>query len=301
MEGRSVVLCMIRSMTGYGRAQQLVEGYDITVELRSVNHRYFEFSTRLPRAYGYLEEKLKSFVNRRVSRGKVDIYVGIVPLESTDTQVQVNRSLARSYLEELQGLAEELEIRDDIGVSRLAGFSDIFVLRKATEDQDFIWDAVGQVAEEALDQFVSMREVEGEKLQEDILSRLDLLEKDTGAVEERSPGIVSGYRDRLYAKIKELLDDRQIDEQRILTEAAIFAEKIAVDEETVRLRSHIGQLHSILAEGGAVGRKLDFLVQELNREVNTIGSKSQDTQVARLVVEMKSEIEKIREQVQNLE
>lgn len=292
---------MISSMTGYGRAQRAVGGRDITVEIKSVNHRFFEFSARIPRAYGYLEEKLKGLAYGRVARGKVDVSVTVLTLEGTSAQVEINNELARSYLDALRGMGETLGLEDNVKVTDLARFQDIFTVRKLEDDEAVIWDAVRSVAEEALETFVAMRAAEGERLKSDILSRLDSLEALTGQVEERSPVVVDEYRNRLYAKLQEVLGDRQIDDARVLTEAAVFSEKTAVAEETVRLRSHIGQLRGFLSQKDAVGRKLDFLVQELNRESNTIGSKCQDLELSRVVVEIKSEIEKIREQVQNIE
>jgi uncharacterized protein (TIGR00255 family) len=292
---------MISSMTGYGRAQRLIDGRDITVEMKSVNHRFFEFSARIPRAYGYLEEKLKGLVYERATRGKMDVSVTILTLEGHSAEVEINGELAASYLAALRGMGEALGLVDDVKVTSLARFGDIFTVRKTEDDEAVIWDAVRTVAAEALETFVAMRLAEGERLKVDILARLETLETLTAQVEERSPAVVEEYRERLYQKLRDLLEDRQIDDSRILTEAAVFSEKTAVAEETVRLRSHIGQLRGFLSQKEAVGRKLDFLVQELNREANTIGSKCQDLAISRLVVEMKSEIEKIREQVQNIE
>ncbi len=294
-------IIMISSMTGYGKAQQLIGGREISVEIRSVNHRFFEFSARVPRSMAYLEEKLKSLVYGQVSRGKVDVSLTVVSLEEPDAQVQINTPLAKGYLEALRGLSQELKVEDDITLSSLARFHDIFVLRRVELDADALWEAVRQVAQEALEHYLAMRAAEGEKLRADILERLDIIEGYVSQVEERSPQTVEEYRARLYAKLSEVLQNQQIEEQRILTEAAIFAEKIAVDEETVRLRSHIAQLREFLQSGQPVGRKMDFLVQEFNREANTIGSKAQDIEIAKTVVELKSEIEKIREQVQNIE
>lgn len=292
---------MIRSMTGYGRGQQLIEGRDILVEIKSVNHRFFEFSARTPRAYGYLEEKLKSFVQEKTTRGKVEVSVTVITMEGTDAKVEINEELASSYLAALRSLGEKVGIRDDITLSSISRFTDIFTVRKEQPEEAVIWNSVKNVAEEALNAFVAMREVEGEKLKEDVLSRLVFIENAVAKVEELSPKNVENYRSKLYAKLKDILGDKNIDETRLITEAAIFSEKTAVDEETVRLRSHIHQFRRLLAEGGAIGRKLDFLVQELNRETNTIGSKAQDVEIARIVVDVKSEIEKIREQIQNIE
>lgn len=292
---------MIKSMTGYGRAQQLVDGYDILVELKAVNHRYFEFTARIPRAYGYLEEKLKSFLQKNVGRGKVEASVSIYAVDSADAQVELNRTLAKGYVDALREASEELGVKDDLTLSTVARFGDIFNVRKNMEDADEIWNRVLPVAEEALNGFLAMRENEGSQLKKDISSRLELILGMVAQVEERSPQTVAEYRQRLTQKMQEVLQDTAIDESRILTEAALYADRIAVDEETVRLRSHIKQIHEMLESEEAVGRKLDFIVQELNRETNTIGSKAQDLTIARLVVDMKAQIEKIREQVQNIE
>lgn len=292
---------MVRSMTGFGRAQATVDGRDILVEIRSVNHRFFEFSARVPRAYGYLEEKLKSFLQTKISRGKVDVGVTIVTVEGADVQVEVNRPLAKSYADALHALAAELKLTDDVSVTALARQPDVLTVRKRPEDEDELWTDVRTVLEQAAQRFVSMREAEGGRLLEDCLARLTAIERGVAQVEERSPAVVADYRERLAARLREVLADKNIDEQRILTEAAIFADKTAVAEETVRLRSHIAQFREIVRLGEPVGRKLDFLVQEFNREANTIGSKAQDLEVARVVVDMKSEIEKIREQIQNME
>lgn len=292
---------MIKSMTGFGRAQEILEGREITVEVRSVNHRYFEFASRVPRTHAYLEERLKSYVQKRVARGKVDALVTIVNLDSGDTDVQINHTLAKEYLDALRGMGQELGLADDVTISALARFGDIFVVRKTAEDADAVWALVQQVAEKALNAFVQMREVEGVRMKEDILSRLAGIEGLVSRVEEQSPRTLEAYRARLTAKMEEVLATADVDHSRILQEAALFADRIAVDEETVRLRSHIAQFRTILESPEAVGRKLDFLVQEMNRETNTIGSKVQDIEVTRLVVDQKSEIEKIREQIQNIE
>ena len=274
---------MIKSMTGYGRAQMPVDGMNITVEIKSVNHRYFEFTSRLPRNYGFLDEKLKNFFMGKLARGKMECYVAIEALEEPDTVVSVNHPLVKSYLAAYRELADTYGIENDIKVS------------------DRIWAAVSVVAQAALDGFVAMREREGERLRADVLSRLDIILDNVAFIEERSPETVREYNEKLLARLRELLADTHIDEQRILTEAAIFADKIAVAEETVRLRSHVSQFRSFLDSDGAVGKKMDFLVQELNREANTIGSKAQDVEIARRVVAVKAEIEKIREQIQNIE
>lgn len=295
------VTILVKSMTGYGRAQETLGGYDILIEIKSVNHRYFEFYSRIPRVYGYLEDKLKQHVHGFVSRGKVEVFVGITAVETEDANVHINHALAKSYLSELNKLADSLNLENDMTVSKLARFSDIFVLRRLSEDENLIWSYVKQVTDQALAQFLDMRISEGDKMREDILSRLDIIEGYVDDIDARSPEIVTEWRERLYSKISEVLESQQIDESRLITEAAIFAEKIAVAEETVRLKSHISQFRSILSENEPVGRKLDFLAQEINRETNTIGSKAQDTETSKIVVEMKSEAEKIREQIQNIE
>lgn len=292
---------MIKSMTGYGRAQQLADGMNITVEIKSVNHRYFEFTSKLPRSYGFLDEKLKSFFMGKLTRGKMECYVQIETVEEPDTIISVNHPLVQGYLEAYKELAETYGLENNIKVSDISRVSDIFSIRKQAADEDKIWAAVSAVAQEALNGFVAMREREGSRLKDDVLSRLATILENVEYIEERSPETVKEYNEKLLGRLKELLADTHIDEQRILTEAAIFADKIAVAEETVRLRSHISQLTSFLDSSEAVGKKMDFLVQELNREANTIGSKAQDVEIARRVVSIKAEIEKIREQIQNIE
>ena len=288
-------------MTGYGRAQKLVDGMDITVEIKSVNHRYFEFSSRLPRNYGFLDEKLKSFFNSALARGKMECYVQIEAVEEPDTLISLNHSLVKGYLDAYKELEDTYGIENDIKVSDISRVSDIFMVRKQAADEDRIWAAVSEVAKAALDGFVAMREREGARLRDDVLSRLDEIISNVEFIEKRSPETVAEYNEKLLGRLREMLGDAHIDEQRILTEAAIFADKIAVAEETVRLRSHISQLRSFLDSSEAIGKKMDFLVQELNREANTIGSKAQDVEIARRVVAIKAEIEKIREQIQNIE
>ena len=292
---------MIKSMTGYGRAQQLVDGMNITVEIKSVNHRYFEFSSKLPRSYGFLDEKLKSFFNGKLTRGKMECYVQIEAVEEPDTVISLNHSLVKGYLDAYKELAETYGLENNIKVSDISRVSDIFTVRKQATDEEKIWNAVCVVAQSALEGFVAMREREGERLKADVLSRLDEIISNVEFIEARSPETVKEYNEKLLGRLKELLADAHIEEQRILTEAAIFADKIAVAEETVRLRSHISQLRSFLDQSDAVGKKMDFLVQEMNREANTIGSKAQDVEIARAVLDIKAEIEKIREQIQNIE
>lgn len=292
---------MIKSMTGFGRAEEVLNGRDILVEIRSVNHRYYEFSSRIPRAYGYIEEKLKSLLNGRIARGKTEVSVTVSSVEGKEAVIEVNEAIASGYVDALRKANEKLGLTDDITLSQMMRLPDIFTVRKVQDDEDQVWQDVKVVTEKALDNFVRMRETEGVRMKEDFLFRLENIEKMVSDVEVRSPEVNAAYRDRLYNKIKEVLADKNVDESRLLTEAAIFADKTAVDEETVRLRSHINQFRSMLELDEPVGRKLDFLIQEFNREANTIGSKAQDAKITKTVVELKSEIEKIREQIQNIE
>ncbi|OCN02375.1 MULTISPECIES: YicC/YloC family endoribonuclease [Eubacteriales] len=292
---------MIKSMTGFGRSEKIVGGRDIAVEIRSVNHRYFDYSSRISRGYGFLDAKLKSFLQDRVARGKLDLYVSVETLESADAEVLVNHSLASGYIAALRDLQKRYGLRDDLSVMTVARYADLFTVHQAPEDEEEIWTAVRGVAEEAFQSFSAMRQTEGSHLKDDFLKRTKTILELVGQVEERSPKTVTEYREKLLQRLHEMLTDVNIDEQRILTEAAVFADKVSVAEETVRLRSHISQFHSMLETGEAIGRKLDFLVQEMNREANTIGSKCVDAEIAHLVVDMKAEIEKIREQVQNVE
>lgn len=292
---------MLRSMTGFGRAHIMFEGREILVEIKSVNSRYYEFSSKLPRAYGYIDEKLKSLLANKISRGKVEVSVSIFNQIGTDATIEVNEPLARQYVEALRGVSETLSLRDDLSLSSIMRFSDVFTIKKTIEDEEVVWEQVAQVAREALDKFIEMRETEGAKMHDDIASRLNFIEERVGRIEAQSPETTKAYREKLFAKIQAVVADRNIDEARVLTEAAIFSEKTAVDEETVRLRSHISQYRDYIEQDVPVGRKLDFLTQELNREVNTIGSKCQDIEITKMVVDMKSEIEKIREQIQNVE
>lgn len=292
---------MIRSMTGYGRDQQLLHGRSITVEIRSVNHRYFEFSCRAPRGCAFLEDRLKRSLQSAISRGKVEVSLTLQTIESRHTSVAVDHALAGQYLAALRALGEEYSLPDDLTLSSVARLPDVFTLCRDEEDEEELAADVLQVLQNALGCFVAMREAEGERLRADVLSRVVTMEEHLSFVEERSPQTVIEYRARLTAKLTELLNGAVPDEARILTEAAIVADRLAVDEETVRLRSHFAQLRRIMESTEPVGRKLDFLVQEMNRETNTIGSKCSDTAIAGHVVEMKSEIEKIREQIQNIE
>lgn len=292
---------MIKSMTGYGKSEQTIDSLNVTVEIKSVNHRYFEFSARVPREYGFLEEKLKKYCNSLITRGKVECYVSVEDLEEREMEVNVNETLAAGYVKALKELSERFGLKDDISAVTLSRYPDVITLHKASEDEERIWNAVKTVAETAVSKFIEMRETEGSKLRGDILSRADYIIECVEFIEGRSPETVREYNEKLKQRMKELLSDAAVDEQRLLNEAAIYADKIAVDEETVRLRSHISQLREFMNSSEAIGRKLDFLVQEINREANTIGSKAQDVDIAKKVIAIKAEVEKIREQVQNIE
>ena len=293
---------MIRSMTGYGRSRQTVDGVTVTVELKSVNSRYLEFSPRVYKNYAFVEDKLKAYIQGAISRGKVDCFVQIENGNETPVTVSLNKNLADGYFSVLSQMQEQYGLSEEISVTRIAAFPDVLSVRKEDEDEDLITRAVLTVLKDACASFIRMREIEGEKLAEDILSRCDHIIALVETVEKRSPETVREYYEKLSSRMREILEGAQVDEQRLLTEAAVFADKIAVDEETVRLRSHIAQMRKLLGESDEpVGRKLDFIVQEINRESNTIGSKAQNIDIARTVIELKAEVEKIREQVQNIE
>lgn len=292
---------MVLSMTGYGRAGAVLRGRDIKVELRSVNSRYLEYTSRLPRSCNFLEDKLKKLVASKVSRGKVELTLSIQNVTAADTVVSVNWGLAEGYRAAMVSMVERMDLKNDVTVGMLARLPDVLTQTAAPTDEDALWQDVESIACKAIDAFVAMRAAEGEKLRADVENRLTNVETLVGQIEQATEGRVKAYSDRLYARLQELLEDRNIDESRLVTEAAIFADKTAIDEETVRLHSHVAQYRQILQMDEPIGRKLDFLTQELNRESNTIGSKCQDVAITRLVVELKSEIEKIREQIQNIE
>ncbi len=292
---------MVKSMTGYGRARQTLNGRDITVEVRSVNNRYLDCTVKVPRTYIFAEDAVKARVQKAVSRGKVDVFITIDAAAADETVVAVNEPLARGYYEALTRLKDMFSLEDGLNAVTLAKFPDVLTITKAEEDLESVAADICAVLDEALAAYNAMRTVEGGKLREDIAGRADTIEAVVGKVEERSPQTVAAYREKLLARMQEVLQSTAIDESRILTEAAIFADKIAVDEETVRLRSHLSQLRTMLESDQPIGRKLDFLIQEVNRECNTIGSKCNDLTIAQDVVNMKAEVEKIREQVQNIE
>ena len=291
----------MKSMTGYGRAKQELHGRTITAELRAVNHRYLDCTVKAPRQYGFLDDAVKKAAAARIARGKVEVYIGVETQEGGDIAVTVNHAVAEHYLAALHELADRYGLRDDVSVMSLAKLPDVLGSERIEQDADEMTRDVLSVFGEACDNFDEMRTREGAKLAEDMRNRASEIERMVGEVEVRSPERVREYREKLLARMKEVLADTSIDETRIVTEAAIYADKTAVDEETVRLRSHLQQLDGMLNEVKPVGRKLDFLVQEMNRETNTIGSKANDVSMAQIVVNIKSEIEKIREQIQNIE
>lgn len=292
---------MLCSMTGYGKSQNSLSGLSITVELKSVNSRYFEFNCRLPRGYLFLEDKLKSLLQSRVSRGKIEMHVSIESEGQNDILVSLNKGYLDSYMKALKELSKTYKVKGNVSASDFIGNSDAFIISRNQIDEESTTAAVLSVADDAITNFISMRHTEGVKLSEDVKSRVLFILDKVAFIEEKSPETVKAYREKLESKIRELTEDAQVDENRLITETAIYADKVAVAEETVRLRSHIDQLCKMLDSGEAVGRKLDFIVQEMNRETNTIGSKAQNIEIAQTVVDIKSEIEKIREQIQNIE
>ena len=292
---------MIKSMTGYGRAQGSFSGGEILVEVKSVNNRYLDCGVKLPRVYAFAEEAIKGLVQHTISRGKVDVFVNINAAGAQNMKISLNAPVVEGYLAALHQLTEQYGVQDDISVSTLARMNDLFLVEKQEEDEKEVQDALLAVVAQARSAFDAMRTAEGQALKEDLLQKADEVLDMVALVEARSPVTVEAYRQRLTAKMLEVLENAAVDEARIIQEAAIYADKVAVDEETVRLRSHVDQLRTMLSEGGVIGRKLDFLMQEMNREANTIGSKGNDVEQARNVVNIKSQLEKIREQIQNIE
>ena len=289
------------SMTGYGSAKGTVEGQEITVELKSVNNRFLDCSVRMPRSFLFAEDAVKKAVTVGVTRGKVDVFVSAQASQDSGTVVLVNEGLAREYRDAIARIAESLGLENGLTAFSIARLPDVLTVERREIDKDKATAALAEITAKAVEEFNAMREREGEWLRRDMLAKLDTIEKFVSIVEERSPQTVKEYRERLEARLREVLADRSLDEQRVITEAAIFADRTAVDEETVRLRSHIAQFRTLLQEGSPILRKPDFLVQELNREMNTIGSKCSDSYLAQVVVDLKSELEKIREQIQNVE
>ena len=280
-----------------------MHGREISVEIKSVNHRFFEFSCRTPKGYGFLDDKLKALVNSRVSRGKIDMFVTVGTAEDTPAEVKINHSLVSGYINAMKEISETYGIENDVTVTAISRFPDVYTVSKAPENEEEITADVLEAANTAIDGFIAMREAEGEKMKADILGRAEVILATVDEIDERSPQTVKEYEERLLDRINRTLQDYNIniDEQRVLTEVAVFADKVAVAEETVRLRSHFAQLSKIMDSQTPIGREIDFIIQEMNREANTIGSKVQDAEIAHKVVKIKSEIEKMREQIQNIE
>ena len=292
---------MVKSMTGYGRAVETVNGREFTVELRSVNNRYLDCTVKLPRALSFAEDAVKQAVKGAISRGKVDVFISVRSEGAEDVKITLNTAMVEGYLGAMHQMAKDYGIREDISVSLLSRMPDVFTVDKPEVDEEQLLADLLSVVNQALERFDAMRSAEGRALENDLRSRGQTILSLVEQVEAGSGQTVADYRARLENKLKEVLANTAIDESRILTEAAIFADKVAVDEETVRLRSHLDQMNNMLTTGGAIGRKLDFLLQEMNRESNTIGSKCSDVRMARIVVDIKAELEKIREQTQNIE
>lgn len=292
---------MIRSMTGYGSAEEILGGRNIRVEIKSVNHRYFEYTARVPRSCGFLEDRMKRLLSGAISRGKVEVGVTIQTVEGVDEEISINRDVVKNYVEALRSVKNEFDLTDDLSLSSIAKLPDVFTVVKAETDEEALWSDIESVAKKALAAFVEGREAEGERLKADVLQKIAFIEEKVSFIEKRSPETVKEYRARLYDKMREVLENNQIDEGRILQEAAVYADKVAVDEETVRLRSHMQELRKTLDKSEPIGKSLDFRIQEVNRETNTIGSKCSDAAIADTVIEMKNTIEKIREQIQNIE
>lgn len=292
---------MTNSMTGYARVEGIFDNKKVLAEIKSVNHRYADYTIKVPRHYGFLEEKVREFVSGYISRGKIDVYIAMESYGDTDKQIVANLPLASSYIQALGALQREFGLAGDISVATVARYPDIFSTERKQEDADAIWQTALMALKPAVEQFASMREREGARLLQDLKSRAVTMLELVSEVEKRSPQCVEQYREKLETRLRDMLGNISIDESRILTETAIFADKIAVAEETVRLRSHFVELDAILESDEPSGRKLDFMIQEINREINTIGSKANDISIAKIVVELKAELEKMREQVQNIE
>lgn len=292
---------MIYSMTGYGGAKGEHAGITVSAELKSVNNRYLDMNVRLPKSCLFAEEAIRSAVSGHISRGKLDVFISVDSSGADSVTIQVNEALAEAYIQAVRSIAEKYELRDELSALSVARFPEVMSAQKEDADRDAITEAILSVLSMALEDYDVMRRREGDKLCRDILQKLENIENMVSVVEERSPQTVAEYRQKLSDKMKEVLGDAGVEESRILQEAAIYADKVAVDEETVRMRSHIAQFRQMLEQGSPVGRKLDFLIQEMNREANTTGSKCSDSQIAKIVIDMKAEIEKIREQVQNIE
>ncbi len=291
----------VKSMTGFGRAEIVKEDYKVTVELRSVNHRYLDINIKMPSRIGYLENEIRKVLKEKLIRGKIDVFVFYEEDADSSYTVAYHPEIARMYYENIRQLASDLSMDNDIRISQLARFPDVLEIKEERKDEDVVYARLMEALTEAIGHFVESREIEGEKLKADLLSKLNEMEEHVSFIEKRSPEILSEYKSRLMDKVRDLLEKSAIDENRIAAEVTIYADKICVDEELVRLKSHINETKRLLNKGGEVGRKLDFIAQELNREANTILSKSTDVSIADTGIELKTLIEKIREQIQNLE
>ena len=292
---------MIKSMTGFGRAERLDEEKKITVEMKSVNHRYLDINMRMPKKLSIFEASIRSLLKESIQRGKVDLFITYEDYTKAGVFIKYNKEIARQYLEYLEEMGDEFGLDQDISAGMLSRYPEVFTMEEQAVDESRLWDLLSQVIREAAAQFVEAREREGEHLRRDILEKLDGMEKKVDLVEARSPQILKEYREKLETKVKELLSDTQIEESRIAAEVILFADKICTDEETVRLRSHIRHMAKVLSESEGIGRKLDFIAQEMNREANTILSKANDLETSNLAIDLKTEIEKVREQIQNIE
>ena len=292
---------MIKSMTGFGRCEVLKDSRKFTVELKSVNHRYLDVNIRMPKKLNFFETSIRTLLKSYADRGKVDIFITYEDLSQSQVSVKYNAALAAEYLKYLNQMAEEFSLDNDVRVSTLSRYPEVFTMEECSEDEDELWNGLKEALEGAFSQFVEMRTKEGERLKEDILLKLDLLSEQIRFIEERSPQIIAEYRTKLEEKMRELLEDTQIDDNRIAAEVILFADKICTDEEVVRLKSHIQHMKETLEESNGIGRKLDFIAQEMNREANTILSKANDLDLSNRAISLKTEIEKIREQIQNIE
>lgn len=292
---------MIKSMTGFGRCEVLKDSRKFTVELKSVNHRYLDVNIRMPKKLNFFETSIRTLLKSYADRGKVDIFITYEDLSQSQVSVKYNAALAAEYLKYLNQMAEEFSLDNDVRVSTLSRYPEVFTMEECSEDEDELWNGLKEALEGAFSQFVEMRTKEGERLKEDILLKLDLLSEQIRFIEERSPQIIAEYRTKLEEKMRELLEDTQIDDNRIAAEVILFADKICTDEEVVRLKSHIQHMKETLEESSGIGRKLDFIAQEMNREANTILSKANDLDISNRAISLKTEIEKIREQIQNIE
>ena len=292
---------MIRSMTGFGRCEKTVNNYDVSVEIKAVNHRYADYNIKLPRVYNFLEEDVKKYLQQYIVRGKVDVYMTIYKELDDSKEIVLNEALAESYVKALKLIAKKFDVRDDISVSSVARYNDIFDVKHSEEDEEAIKASVLEVLGEALSSFIAAREREGQKLATDMISRVALIKDEVCKIEKIAPDTVIEHKNNIEQRIRDLLGDVAVDENRLLTETAIYADKLSVNEEIVRLKCHLDEFDRIMAKGDAVGRRLDFLLQEMNRETNTIGSKCNNLEISNIVINIKSELEKVREQLQNLE